>query len=108
VVLEALRIMASHNYSATVVFATFTAEEQGLYGSNYTAQQYATQKKNLVAVLNNDIVGGQIQSSETNLTDYTHLRVFSIFGPSGREMIHRNDNSHDILKIQVILILKQH
>jgi len=85
VVLEALRIMAHYDYPATIVFSAFTAEEQGLYGSQHMAQAYAAQKKNLVAVLNNDIVGGQIQSSETNLTDYTHLRVFSTFGPSGSE-----------------------
>jgi hypothetical protein len=85
VVLESLRIMANYDFPCTIVFAAFTAEEQGLYGSAYMAQQYAAQNKNLIAVLNNDIVGGQVSSSETNLTDYTHLRVFSTFGPSGSE-----------------------
>jgi len=85
VVLEALRILASYDFPATIMFATFTAEEQGLYGSQHLAETFVAQKKNLVAVLNNDIVGGQNVSSETNLTDYTHLRVFSTFGPSGSE-----------------------
>src|SRR5437763_6667384 len=39
-VLEAARVMAGHRFDATVVFADWSGEEQGLLGSKYFVDHY--------------------------------------------------------------------
>jgi len=86
VTIEAARVLVANAATAqlrlpcTVVFATFAAEEQGLIGSAHVAERYAAQGVNLVAMLNNDIVGGALFSSETGLRDNVHVRLFSETG----------------------------
>ncbi|WP_057938188.1 M28 family metallopeptidase [Algoriphagus resistens] len=75
-VIELARIMASHEFSATILFVAFTGEEQGLKGATYLADKAKTEGWNIAAVLNNDIVGNS-SSSETLIKDNLKMRVFS-------------------------------
>jgi len=72
VVLEAARVLSQHRFPATIVFAAFDAEEQGLFGAKGFAKMAKLEGWNVEAVLNNDIVGGdKTQDQQGN------VRVFS-------------------------------
>jgi hypothetical protein len=75
VVLEAARVMAARRYPVTVVFAAVTGEEQGLYGAAHLARKLKHEKRDVVAMFTNDIVGNSV--GEGGLRDDTHVRVFS-------------------------------
>ncbi|GAC1525750.1 MAG: M20/M25/M40 family metallo-hydrolase [Sediminibacterium sp.] len=75
-VLECARIMSKHHFPATVIFVTVSGEEQGLLGADFRAAKAKKENWNIEAVLNNDIMGSN-NSSETNITDNTRIRVFS-------------------------------
>lgn len=75
VVVELVRLMASHKYPCTVVFAAVTGEEQGLYGSTHLAKIMTDAKKDIVAMFTNDIVGNS--RGEGGIKDDKHLRIFS-------------------------------
>jgi len=57
VVLELARVLATRHSEATLVFAAVAGEEQGLYGSDYLAQQYKNAGADIQAMFSNDIVG---------------------------------------------------
>ncbi|WP_242921598.1 M28 family peptidase [Pontibacter liquoris] len=76
IVMEMARIMASRQFPATLIFVAVQGEEQGLYGSTHLAERAKKENWNLVAMLNNDIVGNSF-SNETGLHDNTRVRVFS-------------------------------
>jgi Peptidase family M28 len=57
VVMELARIMATRRPRATMLFAIVAGEEQGLFGSGFMARSFKTEKTNVEAMLNNDIVG---------------------------------------------------
>lgn len=75
-VMECARIMSKHSFAATIIFITVSGEEQGLLGAYYMAQKEKTQKLQIEAVLNNDIMGSN-NSNETNIINNTQVRVFS-------------------------------
>lgn len=55
-VIEAARVLASAGpYERTIRFILFSAEENGLVGSNYSASQSAAGGENVVAMLNTDM-----------------------------------------------------
>ncbi len=56
-VLEAAKVMAATRFHGTIVFACFDGEEQGLFGSGHYAQQLKANHADVLADLNNDIVG---------------------------------------------------
>jgi hypothetical protein len=60
-------------FPATIIFLTVAGEEQGLNGSKHFAQMAKQQAWKLEAVLNNDIVGGNIGPGQ----DASVVRVFS-------------------------------
>jgi hypothetical protein len=68
--------MSRHGFPATVIFVTVSGEEQGLLGSGYMAKKAKAENWNIVAVLNNDIMGSN-NSNETNIINNTQVRVFS-------------------------------
>jgi hypothetical protein len=74
-VLEAARALAPIPLHATIVFATFDAEEQGLFGSAHFAQTLKTAGVDVQGDLNNDIIGASVgPNGETN----PHIvRIFS-------------------------------
>ncbi len=59
-VLEAARVLAGTHPHATIVFATYDAEEQGLFGSAHHAADAAAAGADVQGDLNNDIVGASV------------------------------------------------
>ena len=55
--LELARVFAQHPTKATIVFAAFDGEEQGLYGSAFAARQLAAAGVNVKGVLDLDTIG---------------------------------------------------
>lgn len=76
IVMEMARIMASREFSGTLVFVAFQGEEQGLYGSKHLADRAKKENWNLIAMQNNDIVGNSY-SAELGIHDNTRVRIFS-------------------------------
>jgi hypothetical protein len=75
-VIELARVMAEASFPATIIFTVFSGEEQGLLGAKHLAQKAVEEKWNLVALLNNDIMGSN-NSNQTNIIDNTRVRIFS-------------------------------
>ncbi len=75
-ILELMRIMSARKFSATIVFMTVSGEEHGLYGAKYMAAKAKKENWNIIAMLNNDMIGNS-GSSETLLNDNMRVRVFS-------------------------------
>ncbi|MBI0399754.1 M28 family metallopeptidase [Cyclobacterium marinum] len=74
--IEMLRIMSKRGFPATIVFVAVSGEEQGLIGASHLAKKAKEKHWNLVAMINNDMIGNS-QSSGTGIRDNTKLRVFS-------------------------------
>ena len=75
-VLEAARLLSQRGpYSASVVFAGLSGEEQGLYGGAHMAQMAVDEGWDITAVLNNDMIGN-IRGID-GVVDNTTFRVFS-------------------------------
>ncbi len=91
-VLETARVLSKHKFAGTIVYALLSGEEQGLYGGKLMADYAKAQGWNVVANLNNDIIGNSCGSDR--LCDSTHVRVFSE-GPrwQGREELARGQRS---------------
>lgn len=75
-VMELARIMSQRTFPFTLIFVAVVGEEQGLYGAKHLADLAKEQKWNLIAMLNNDMIGNSL-SSGTQLRDNTRVRVFS-------------------------------
>jgi hypothetical protein len=76
-VMEAARVLAASGleFDATLVFALFAGEEQGLIGARLHAKNAAAEKVPIDAFLNNDIVGN-IEAGD-GTTDTSSVRVFA-------------------------------
>ena len=72
-VLEAARVLSRSKFPATIVFALFAGEEQGLNGSRAFAAMARQENWNIEAVLNNDIIGGDRSPGQNAAV----VRVFS-------------------------------
>jgi Peptidase family M28 len=75
VVLELARIMARYETRATLVFLAVAGEEQGLYGSAFTANEYKAAGTDVQAMFTNDIVGSSTADDGTR--DPFDLRLFA-------------------------------
>jgi hypothetical protein len=75
-ILELVRVMSSRKFPATIVFMAVTGEEYGLYGAKHMAEKAKQENWNIIAMLNNDMIGNS-SSSETKLIDNMKVRVFS-------------------------------
>jgi len=75
VVLAAARALSRHKFKATIVYAIFSGEEQGLYGSTLLADTAKERGWTVSAMLNNDIVGNSLSPDGTRAAD--RVRVFS-------------------------------
>jgi hypothetical protein len=71
--LECARVLSKMKFPATIIFLTVAGEEQGLYGSGHFAKMAKDENWGLEAVLNNDIVGGDMNPEQ----DHSLVRVFS-------------------------------
>ncbi len=85
-VIEAARVLSKHKFPATIVYAVLMGEEQGLFGGKVLANYAKAQGWNVVANLNNDIIGNSCGSDLK--CDARTVRVFSE-GPrwQGREAL---------------------
>lgn len=75
-VMELARIMSQRSFPFTLIFVAVVGEEQGLYGAKHLADLAKEEKWNIIAMLNNDMIGNSL-SSGTQLRDNTRVRVFS-------------------------------
>ncbi len=82
-VLEAARVLAPTHPHATIVFATYDAEEQGLFGSNHHAQTLKAAGADVQGDLNNDIVGASV--GDRGQKNAGTVRIFSEALASGAD-----------------------
>jgi hypothetical protein len=80
-VLEAARVLAGVPLHATVIFACFDGEEQGLFGSGHLAKTLAEQHVDVAGDLNNDIIGASVGDDGVQRPDV--VRIFSEALPLG-------------------------
>jgi hypothetical protein len=71
--LECARVLSQHKFPGTIIFLAVAGEEQGLNGSKHFAEMAKQQGWIIDAVLNNDIVGGDLNPQQ----DASVVRVFS-------------------------------
>jgi hypothetical protein len=87
-VIEAARVLSKYEFESSIIFAGLSGEEQGLYGGKFLAQEAKEQGWDIVAVLNNDMIGN-IEGID-GVVDNTSFRVFSEAippDPDERELI---------------------
>jgi len=75
-ILELIRIMSKNEFSGTIIFTAVSGEEHGLFGATKMVSLAKSENWNLIAILNNDMIGNS-GSSETLLNDNMKVRVFS-------------------------------
>jgi hypothetical protein len=75
VVLELARIFATRQFAGTLIFATVSGEEQGLFGSTFMAQQMKTAGNDVQGMFSNDIVGASRAWDGTRPDPHT-VRMF--------------------------------
>jgi Peptidase family M28 len=56
-VLELARLFATHQFPGTIIFATVSGEEEGLFGSTFMAQQMKAAGNDVQGMFSNDIIG---------------------------------------------------
>lgn len=84
-VMELARVMSYYAFERTIVFMTTTGEEQGLVGATAFADYCDQNEVHLIAVYNNDIVGGTICGETAsppgcpslNAIDSINVRIYS-------------------------------
>ncbi|HEX8262475.1 MAG TPA: M28 family peptidase [Allosphingosinicella sp.] len=74
-VIEAARVLSKHKFPYTIVYAALAGEEQGLLGGKILADYAKGQRWEVLANLNNDIIGGSCGSD--GVCDDAHVRIFS-------------------------------
>jgi hypothetical protein len=74
-VMEAARVLSKHKFPGTIVFAALSGEEQGLLGGKILADYAKAQGWNVIANLNNDIIGNSCGSD--GVCNDKQVRVFS-------------------------------
>ncbi len=74
-VLEAARVLSKHKFPGTIVYAALSGEEQGLNGGKILADYAKAQGWNVIANLNNDIIGNSCGSD--GVCNDKQVRVFS-------------------------------
>ncbi len=87
-VLEAARVLAPLHLHATIIFATFDAEEQGLFGSAHFAQALKTAGTDVQGDLNNDIIGASAGPGGAN--NPHRVRIFSEALAAGSDIVRVN------------------
>ncbi len=84
VLLEAARVLARHPMPATIVFAAFTGEESGLWGSREFVDRAVEAGDRIVGAINNDMVGwsndhrldNTIRYANSGIRDVQHAGSF--------------------------------
>ena len=76
-IVELARVFSKHfprGLDASIIFAAYAAEEQGLYGSTHLAQRLHDAGYRIVSAFTDDIVGNVV--AEDGTTDSTSFRIF--------------------------------
>ena len=73
--IEAARVLTQYRFPTSIVYAGLSGEEQGLWGGRAVAEQAIADEWDLVAVLNNDMIGN-IRGVD-GVIDNRSFRVFS-------------------------------
>lgn len=87
-VIEAARVLSKYDFESTIVFAGLSGEEQGLFGGKQLAEDAIKWNWDIVAVLNNDMIGN-IEGID-GVIDNSSFRIFSEAippNPDERELI---------------------
>jgi hypothetical protein len=92
-VLEAARLLSKHKFPGTIVYSLDSGEEQGLYGAKVIAAYAKAQGWNVIADLNNDIIGNTCSSD--GVCDSTHARVLSE-GPRSQGQLELMAATHSL------------
>ena len=87
-VLEAARVMAGMRPRATIVFAIFESEEQGLLGAEHFAQGLKASGVDVQGDVNNDIVGSSLGRGGEH--DGSTVRIFSEAVAAGGDVARVN------------------
>lgn len=74
-VLEAARLLSKRQFDATIVYAVFSGEEQGLWGGTLLAETAKARGWTVSAMLNNDIIGNSV--GQGGVRADKRVRVFS-------------------------------
>lgn len=109
-VMELARVMSKYSFDRTIVFTTVTAEEQGLQGGSVWAKYFFDQNIDVLACLNNDIVGGVecgLNSSPPSCSpvgaiDSLNLRVFSYSPQNDSNLVSQGKQLARYVKLQQI------
>jgi Zn-dependent M28 family amino/carboxypeptidase len=73
--MEAARVLSKHKFPGTIVYAALSGEEQGLNGGKIMADYAKAQGWNIIANLNNDIIGNSCGSD--GVCNARQVRAFS-------------------------------
>ncbi len=73
--LEAARVLSNYKFPVSIIYVGLSGEEQGLYGGQHMAKVAKEQGWDIVAVLNNDMIGN-IHGID-GVIDNSTFRVFS-------------------------------
>jgi len=77
----------------SIIFAAWTAEERGLFGSQYFVREAKKENKNIVLNLNYDMIARNIESDSLgNLASMDYTEAY----PGIREVTEKNIKDHDI------------
>ncbi|MDR1814226.1 MAG: M28 family metallopeptidase [Tannerella sp.] len=74
--MEMARLLPALNLTVTVRLMFLSGEEHGLFGATHQAALAKKENQNLIAVINNDMIGNS-NASETDTQTNTVIRVFS-------------------------------
>jgi Zn-dependent M28 family amino/carboxypeptidase len=61
-VIELAKIMSKRSFPATIIFVAVVGEEQGLIGARHLAEFAKQSNWNIIAMLNNDMIGNSLSS----------------------------------------------
>lgn len=86
--MELARVMATHRPAATIMFAVVAGEEQGLFGSNFTAATLKQQGVDVQGMLDNDIVGAS--KGDDGTSNPFDIRMFVSGIPSSNTAAQNN------------------
>lgn len=75
-VMELARVMSKYEFDATIIFLAVAGKEQGLLGSSYFARKASKRNINIAGMINNDMIGNTIKSSNGSVHDDV-VRVFT-------------------------------
>lgn len=73
--MECARVLSQYEFDATLVFVALAGEEQGLVGAHALARRLKSDKQEIEAVLNNDIIGNEVSGNGSS--DPRRVLLFS-------------------------------